>query len=580
KPRRYDPRSGVQGIEFLDFASPFREPIRKQYSARFRLVKKDPSAPVSEAVEPIVYYVDHAVPEPIRSALVEGASWWDKAFEAIGFRNAMQVRVLPADADPMDLRYNMILWIHRPTRGWSSGSSVRDPRTGEIICGRVYLGSQRIRQDFMIGSGLKALYGGERANTAEVEEMALLRIRQLSAHEVGHTLGFNHNFAASTAGRASVMDYPHPYVRMREDGTLDFSDAYTRGIGEWDKVFVAFAYSHFPDGTDEDAALDRILSAAHSRGHFCLSDVGEGSASPYTHQWDHGSDPLAEMERVMQIRQAALAGFSEGNIPLGTPLARLEEVLVPVYLFHRYQTEAASKYIGGVDYRAAVRGDGQKTVEVVPATDQRRALGLVLGTITPDVLALPRSVLQLIPPRSGVRGGEVFPRRTAPTFDPLAAAETAANHTLSLLLNAARAARLLANRALDPNAPALDEVFEEILNRTWKASPPADPYLAEIHRAVNNVALYRLMGLAANAEASAQVRATASYKIDQIKSWLQPRTATGDEAHRAHFHFALAQIEQFQADPGKFVIPAAAAAPPGAPIGTVEEPWPGLPWDY
>ncbi len=573
QPRRYDPRAGVQGIDFLDYATPFSEPIRRSYSCRFRLFKKDPGSPVSDPVQPIVYYVDPTVPEPIQSALVEGASWWNQAFEAIGFRNAFQVKVLPAEADPMDLRYNMILWIHRPTRGWSSGASVRDPRTGEIICGRVYLGSQRIRQDFMIASGLKPLYG-DPADPREAEELALLRIRQLSAHEVGHTLGFNHNYAASVMGRASVMDYPHPYIGIREDGTLDFSDAYTRGIGEWDKVFIAFAYSHFPDGTDENAALNKILDDAHARGMYLLNDVGAGSASPYTHQWDHGADALAELERVMQIRQIALDNFSEKNIPVGTPMARLEEVLVPIYLFHRYQTEAASKSVGGVDYRMAVRGDGQKTVEVVAPATQRRALDLVLDTVMPEALALPRHLIQLIPPRSGLRGGEVFPRRTDPTFDPLSAAETAANLTLTLLLDRNRAARLLSNRALDENCPTLEEVVDAILSRTWKADPAADSYHAEIQRVVDSVALYRLMALAADPEAVTQVRAVAAYKLDQLKWWLQSPDAASREAHRALFHFAAAEIERFQADPAKFVIPQPAVAPPGAPIGSGDDPWP------
>jgi len=563
KPRRYDPRSGVGGMDFMDYASPFNEPIRSQYSVRFRLIKKNPNAPVSDPVRPIVYYVDPGAPEPIRSALVEGASWWKQAFEASGFRNAFQVKVLPGDADPMDLRYNMILWIHRPNRGWSSGASVRDPRTGEIICGRVYLGSQRIRQDFLIGSALKALYPGGKPETREIDEMALARIRQLSAHEVGHTLGFNHNYVASTANRASVMDYPHPLIKIRDDQTLDFSDAYPAGIGEWDKVFVAFAYSHFPEGTNENAALDKILNDAHARGLYCLSDVGAGSASPYTHQWDNGADALAELERVMKIRQIALGRFSEKNIPVGTPMARLEEVLVPLYLFHRYQAEAASKSIGGVDYRAALRGDGQKTVEVVPAAVQRRAVDLLLSTISPENLAMPRNVIALIPPRSGLRGGEVFPGRTEPTFDPLAAAETAANLSISLLLNPARAARLIANRILEPNAPTLEEVIDMLIARTWNAAPPADPYLGELHRTVDNIVLYNLMGLASDAEASTQVRAIAAFKLEQLKSWLKSKGTAID----AHFHFAASEIERYQADPGKFVIPKPAPIPQGAPIG-------------
>ena len=578
KPRRYDPRSGVFGIDFRDYASPFNESVRKEWSSRFRLVKKDPNTPVSDAVKPLVFYVDPGVPEPIRSALVEGASWWNEAFEAAGFRNAFEAKVLPADADPMDLRYNMILWIHSPGRSWSSGGSLCDPRTGELITARVYLGSDRIRQDFLIGSGLKALYAGNVSDTKEIEEMALARIRQLSAHEVGHTLGFGHNFVSSIADRASVMDYPHPYIKIRDNGTLDFSEAYTTGIGEWDKVFVAYAYSHFPDGTDENEALDKILNDAHARGLYCLGEAGAQSAHPFSNDWDNGPDPLAELERVMRIRQIALQNFSAGNIPERTPMARLEEVLVPVYLFHRYQTEAVSRSLGGVDYRPAVRGDGQKIVEVVPPEVQRRALKLLLTTITPETLALPRSILKLIPPRSGVRGGEVFPRYTSNTFDPLAAAQTAAHLTVSLILNPARAARLLSNRALDSNAPTLGEVIDTLLAGTWKPDVPADAYLAEIQRVVDDTVLYDLMGLAASG--SPEVRAVASLKLSQLESRL---TSGGgilrDDAQQAHFRFGASEIERFQADPTKFALPERVTAPPGAPIGLVESPVPWIHWD-
>jgi len=579
KPRRYDPRSGVNGVNFRDYASPFTEPVRREYSSRFRLVKRDPDAPISEPVKPIIYYVDPGVPEPIRSALVEGASWWNQAFEAAGFRNGFQARVLPADADPMDLRYNMILWIHSPGRSWSSGASLRDPRTGEIITGRVYLGSDRIRQDFLIGSGLKALYAGKEPDTKEIEDMALARIRQLSAHEVGHTLGFGHNYVSSIANRASVMDYPHPYIKIGANDTLDFSEAYTVGIGEWDKVFVAYAYSHFPDGTNEDEALDKILNDAQARGLYCLSESGDSSAHPFSNDWDNGPDPVAELERVLRIRQIALKNFSAGNIPQRTPMARLEEVLVPVYLFHRYQTQAAAKSLGGVDYRPAVRGDGQKAVAVVPPEIQRRALKLLLTTIAPETLALPRGILQLIPPRAGVSGGEVFPRRTSSTFDPLAAAQTAANITASLILNPARAARLLANRALESDAPALGEVIGTLLDSTWKRDAPADPYLAEIQRVVDDTVLYNLMGLAAGG--SPEVRAVAALKITQLKSRLAAQAGLlKDESQLAHFRFGISEMERYEADPLKFVLPEPAAAPPGAPIGMGEMPATWIFWHW
>jgi hypothetical protein len=583
QPRSYDPRSGASSVSFTDYASPFTEPIRAQYTVRHRLQKRDPNAAVSEPVEPIVYYVDPGAPEPIRSALVEGASWWNEAFEAIGFTDGFRVEVLPADADPMDLRYNMIFWIHRPNRGWSSGSSVRDPRTGEIISGRVFLGSQRMRQDFLIGSGLTALYENGEAETSEVEAMVLARVRQLAAHEVGHTLGFGHNFVASVAGRESVMDYPHPYVQIGADGSLDLSDAYDVGIGEWDKVGIAFAYSQFPDGTDETRALNAILDEAHARDLYYLGDVGASSASPNTHQWDNGPDVLGEFERVMQIRSIALQNLSENNIRMGDPYARLGEVLAPVYLFHRYQTEALSKSIGGVDYRFAVRGDGQKIVEVVSPDRQRRALDLLLGTIEPQALAIPRDLLAILPPRAGgATRGETFPSRTSPTFDPLAAAETAVGHTMSLLLNQNRAARLVANRVLEAGAPTLGEVIDAMFDRTWKVAPSADPYLAELHRVASDVALYHLMVLAANTGAANQVRATAALKIEELRQWVdrQLDATVDDGAERAHLYFAAKQIEHYQAEPSQFLATTPAAAPPGAPIGMGEVPLSGMMCDW
>ncbi|MFH1575240.1 MAG: zinc-dependent metalloprotease [Acidobacteriota bacterium] len=578
--RQNDPRLAINGTSFLDFASPFRDPIRSQYLVRFRLIKKDPTAAISEPVKPIVYYIDSAAPEPIRSALVEGASWWNQAYEAAGFKNAFQAKVLPPDVDPMDLRYNVILWMDRPNRGWSSGGQVTDPRTGEIISGRVWLDAQRIRQDFLIGSSLKPLYGAKEPDTRDIEEMALARIRQLSAHEVGHTLGYGHNYGSSAWGRASVMDYPHPLIKIKEDGTLDFSEAYAVGIGEWDKVWVKYSHTQFPEGTDENEALDKIVNDSIAKGMYCLSDSGDGSMHPHVHDWDNGADSLAELERVLKIRQIALKNFSEKSIPPRTALARLEEVLVPAYLFHRYQTQAAGKSIGGINYRIAVRGDAQKPIEMVPADVQRKALDLVLNTVSEDVLALPEHILKLIPPRTGVTGGEVFPRRTAGSFDPLSAAETAAHLSMALVFNPARAARLINNRIVDENLPTLQEVIDTTLTRTWKTNPPVGPYKSEIHRVVNTVALYHLMALATSPLSSTQVSAIASLKIDQLKGWLKGRIgAISDESQSAHFQFAVAQIERYQADPTQFVIPVPQATPPGAPIGTIEYLLPGMVWE-
>src|SRR6056300_1337664 len=358
-PREFDPRSGANAMTFYDYTTPVSEPTKKQYIYRHRLEKKDPSAAVSEAVEPIVYYLDNGTPEPVRSALLEGGQWWNQAFENIGFKDAFQVKILPDDADPLDVRYNVIQWIHRSTRGWSYGSSVSDPRTGEIIKGHVSLGSLRIRQDFMIALGLTNAPFAENSNKEnKALELALARIRQLSAHEIGHTLGFAHNFAASAKNRTSVMDYPHPNLSVN-DGKIDYSKAYETGIGSWDKVSVAYAYSDFPDGKDETQALNQLLEKSAAAGHRFISDQDArplGGAHPLAHLWDNGSVAYEELAKLMQIRTLALGHMSLDHLREGEPYSSLEDRMVPMYLLHRYQVEAVVKLVGGVDYDYGVEG--------------------------------------------------------------------------------------------------------------------------------------------------------------------------------------------------------------------------------
>jgi len=402
KPRVFDPRSSFQSIDYMDFATPIEEPVTKRFITRHRLQKKDPGARISEAVAPIVYYVDRGAPEPVRSALLEGARWWNQAFEAIGYKDAFRVEVMPADVDPMDVRYNVIQWVHRSTRGWSYGNSLVDPRTGEIIQGRVSLGSLRDRQDFLIAEGLLAPYDKTNTASPKLLEMVLARLRQLSAHEVGHTLGLQHNYAASPVSRASVMDYPAPRAKLGADGVPDLSDAYAKGIGEWDKVSIAYGYQDFPVGTDEQQSLDRTLSEAFARGLMYLTDQDArpaSSASSVAHLWDNGTNVIDELGNVMKVRAAALRRFGENNIREGAPVATIEEVLVPIYMYHRYQVEAAAKVIGGQDYTFSVKGKGDRNPQIVSPEEQRRALAAVLDTIKPEALAVPESLLRLIPPR-------------------------------------------------------------------------------------------------------------------------------------------------------------------------------------
>jgi hypothetical protein len=376
KPRVFDPRAGYIGTSYMDFGAPVSEAIVKRFILRHRLEKKDRNAAVSEPVKPIVYYLDRGTPELIRSALLEGARWWNEAFEAAGYKGAFRVELLPEGADPMDVRYNVIQWVHRATRGWSYGAPLYDPRTGEIIKGQVTLGSLRVHQDYLIAEGLLAPYEEGKPLSPKMLDMALARMRQLAAHEVGHTLGLMHNFAASTVNRASVMDYPPPLVKLGLDGVPDLSNAYAMGIGTWDKAAITFGYQDFPPGTDETAALRKMLTDAFASGQRYLSDQDArppGSASSIAHLWDNGPNAVDELGRVMQVRAAALRRLSENNIREGAPLATLEEVLVPIYMYHRYQVEAATKVIGGLSYTYALRGDGQVSAEIVDAQEQRRA---------------------------------------------------------------------------------------------------------------------------------------------------------------------------------------------------------------
>ncbi|HKF25361.1 MAG TPA: zinc-dependent metalloprotease, partial [Candidatus Acidoferrum sp.] len=576
RPRAYDPRSSFFGISYMDYATPISEPIVKRFAARHRLAKKDPTAASSEPVEPIVYYLDRGAPEPIRAALLEGARWWNQAFQAAGYDNAFRVELLPEGADMMDLRYNVIQWVHRATRGWSYGMSVVDPRTGEIIKGHVTLGSLRVRQDYLIAEGLLAPYGKGQPASAKMQEMALARLRQLAAHEVGHTLGLEHNYSASTVNRSSVMDYPPPLLKLAADGSIDAGEAYATGIGEWDKVSIAWGYQDFPPGTDETAALNKKLLEAYGRGLRFLTDQDArpaGSSSSVAHLWDSGANAVDELDRLMRVRAAALARFGEASVREGAPLATIEDALVPVYLLHRYQVEAASKLVGGMDYTFALRGDGEVPTKIVAPAEQRRALAAVLKTLEPSALALPEPLLGTIPPRPPEyeRGREHFKIRTAPAFDALAPAEAAAQHTLQFLFTPERAARLVEFHAREAANPGLEEVLDAVVLASWKTPHPSG-YRGEIARVVDSVVLYDLLGLAASEHATTQVRAIASLEADQLKRWVNAAKASAtDPAQKAHLVYASALIDQFQKDPKKFDLPAPSEPPDGPPIGDDEE---------
>ena len=593
-----DPRIGVNGPTYMDYATPIDQPMTVRLAARHRLQKVDPTAERSEVVEPIVYYLDRGVPEPVRTALLDGARWWAEAFEAAGFIDAYRVEVLPEGADAQDIRYNMIHWTHRRTRGWSYGGGVQDPRTGEIIKGNVNLGSLRLRQDHLHGVGLVApfdagwgasalglppdpdgphscglsaapgfAYLAQVGEGATPVDLALARVAQLSAHEVGHTLGFPHNYMASTYdGRASVMDYPAP-LAVLEDGVVTLDDAYGVGVGSYDILSVRWAYGHFPP--EETAArLDAIMQEGlMSETRFMAHTdnyIGAG-AHPLASVWDNGQDLVRHLEREIEIRQAGLDAFGENVVRPGEAMSLLEPVLVPLYLHHRFQMKSALNTVGGQEYYYAVRGDGQRPVAPIPGDRQRHALEVVLSTLETDFLALPERIVEMVPPPAyREAGGETFDGHTGLVFDPLAAADTSADYTVELLLHPERMARLVNNHALDSDQPGLAEVLDRLVEKTWGAAEPEGSYRRAVQDAAERSVLNGMMREAMNPDNPARVRAVLEDRLMALG-----RTLADMSEASPHESLAVADIRRF-ADRDASLDPNARrpALPPGSPIGS------------
>ena len=560
QPRLFDPRSGANAISFQDYSSPVNEVVLKQWITRHRLEKKDPQAALSEAVKPIIYYLDNGTPEPVRSALMEGGRWWNQAFEAIGYKDAFQVKLLPEEADPMDVRYHVIQWVHRSTRGWSYGASITDPRTGEIMKGHVSLGSLRIRQDFLIAQALmNAPFAVDGSANGPMMAMALARIRQLAAHEIGHTLGFAHNYAASARENSSVMDYPHPQIDFNGD-QMDFSHAYDTKIGDWDKVSVDYAYGDHQ--TTE--ALNQVIDKAYAKGLRFITDSdarNPGGAHLYAHLWDNGKTIVDELNHLLHVRQKAIKNFSVNNIRPNETYSHLEDVFVPLYFLHRYQTEAATKIIGGSEYNYAVRGGKELVLEPASVNLQLQALKALTQTLDARTLAIPKEKLALFPPRAFNydRTRESFKGKTGITFDPMGAVESAADFTLDFLFHPDRLSRLAGNKAVNANQLGVSETLQIVLQATLYTAH-SDPYLQATQETINFKVVSSLLNVLNAPSISALAAAEVNAAVKGIKEVYSHKSS-------AFASYLVETIDEFKANPADWKPRQTPVIPDGAPIG-------------
>ena len=559
--RKFDPRSGSNPFIVYDYSTPIDKPLEQKFIVKHRLKKKYPDMDMSEPIDPIIYYIDNGTPEPVRSALIEGGNWWNQAFESAGYKDAFRIEVLPDDADPMDVRYNLIQWIHRSTRGWSYGASVIDPRTGEIIKGQVSLGSLRVRQDYMILSGLVD-DPNTNDNNKLIKDISLDRIKQLSAHEIGHTLGFAHNYISSANNRSSVMDYPHPHIKL-VDGEINIKEAYSKNIGDWDKVSVKYAYSDLSNSINEEIELNNIIENAINNGLFFLSDSDSrptGSANPYSHLWDNGEYPYEELSKLLKIRSIALKNLDLENLNFGEPYDKIEDILVPIYMLHRYQIEATAKAIGGVDYLYYVKNNRDDKIEFVDYNFQIKSLESLINVLKPENLTLPKNLLEILSPRSfrNPRSRENFISNTGVTFDYINATSSIVNHTLTFLINSERINRINQQNMFENNL-TLKEYFNSISQSIFRNNK-LNAYENAINRNTSSLYLDHLFLAFNNTKVNDISKSIILAHIKNLKKELISQSSDFNT-------FLVEKIDNFFDNPDEYIPIIKTKIPDGSPIG-------------
>ena len=568
--RPYDPRSGLFTNDFFDFAQPFSSDYRQRAVARWRLEPSDTAAYLRgekvEPVKPIVYYIDAGIPEPYRSAFLEGGRWWNEVLGAAGWRNAFRIETLPAGVSPLDARYPAIYWVHRMQRGPSNGPSSIDPRTGEIVHTVVRMDSYRSLVDHDIYMGLLPAAPGGLQLTPEQFSMA--RRRQHAAHEIGHTLGIAHNYIAATQGRASVMDYPYPLITLDAQGRLDVSDAYRASAGAHDTLAIRYGYTWFRNSAEEAAGLSRIVREAEARGlRFITNEHASAAGSlPSASQWVEGSDMLQALQRTMAVRRMLIDRFDERAAQPGEPLAVLNRRFAHVYLHHRYALVGAIKYVGGMEFGYALRGERTEPTRILPAGEQRTALRLVLSALQPRELRMPSRVAALIPPVPAGYDSDLtlIPTPAGTALDPIAAAHSLAQEIVNGLLHPQRAARLVSFHARDASNPSLDEVIGMLVDGTWGAGSAAgEEQGPELRRVTQRAVVDGLLDLAGSPAATALVRATVEHHLTALlrRTNVADGGSAADQGHRAAVRRDIERYFDGRDDPAKRPRPASIGLP-------------------